>query len=329
MAIAGLVLLVAAVLKTHQLLTEPTISKSFWESWLFFVIQIPLETGLGIWLLTGLFRKTAWLLGLFAFTVFISVTAYKGMIGIESCGCFGKVEVNPWITLATIDLPLLFAMLVFRPKDCKFLPPPWPSARHFFSVFVLTVVILAALTLTLVFNRPADVTDKHVVVRAGDWVKRPSQTVFDPEPNKPPRQTQAADQNEPAPDPGIQQWEMFQYIDIADSLRSGLMILFFYRHDCPTCHEAIPLYDQMARDLQLNSEAIQIAFIEIPPYGSDEDNSIPEDTPALKGRLDDSKQWYNLTTPVITVLLEAQVVKVWQGQAPDLNTILEAIAQTD
>ena len=42
MVVVGLVLIAATVLKIHQLLTEPIISKGFWESWEFFLIQIPL-----------------------------------------------------------------------------------------------------------------------------------------------------------------------------------------------------------------------------------------------------------------------------------------------
>ena len=81
MTIAGAFLIVAATLKSHQLLTEPIISKGFWESWLFFVIQIPLEFGLGIWLVCGLFRKVAWLLGTIAFGGFIVVTSLSSPDG--------------------------------------------------------------------------------------------------------------------------------------------------------------------------------------------------------------------------------------------------------
>ena len=73
MDVAGLLFIVASVLKMHQLLTEPILSKGFWESWLFFVIQIPLELGLGIWLTSRLFRKAAWLIALLSFAGFICV----------------------------------------------------------------------------------------------------------------------------------------------------------------------------------------------------------------------------------------------------------------
>src|SRR5512136_813700 len=105
MTIAGAFLIIAATLKSHQLLTEPIVSEGFWESWAFFVIQIPLELGLGIWLVCGLFRKAAWTLGTLAFGFFIGVTLYKAFTGEASCGCFGKVLVKPWITLSLVDIP--------------------------------------------------------------------------------------------------------------------------------------------------------------------------------------------------------------------------------
>ena len=105
MDVAGLLLIVASVLKIHQLLTEPILSEGFWESWLFFVIQIPLELGLGIWLTCRLFRKAAWLIALLSFAGFIGVTLQKVFVGAESCGCFGRVQVDPLITLIAMDIP--------------------------------------------------------------------------------------------------------------------------------------------------------------------------------------------------------------------------------
>ncbi len=89
MSVAGVLFLFAAVMKSYQLLTEPIISKGFWESWEFFILQVPLEIGLGIWLLSGLFRKAGWLAAVIAFAGFIVITLQKGITGAESCGCFG------------------------------------------------------------------------------------------------------------------------------------------------------------------------------------------------------------------------------------------------
>jgi thiol-disulfide isomerase/thioredoxin len=293
--LTGLVLIVAAVLKIHQLLTEPIISEGFWESWEFFLIQIPLELGLGIWLVCGLFRKAAWILAVLAFGLFIAVTLQKAFAGAESCGCFGTVKVNPWITLSIIDIPLFLGLLIFRPRGLKLLPPPWPKAVHFFGVAIPTFIIFSIIMPYLILNPPLEKTDTYEVVKPEEWMQ------------------QAGD------------WSMLEHVDIADSLLSNMVIVVFYSIECDTCQETVPLYDQMARDMAGNEDAIQFAFIEIPPYASDD--LVPADTPCLRGRLDASKKWY-MQTPLVVVLQEGIVVKFWQGQTPQLDELLDAVLVT-
>lgn len=302
MAIAGVVLIVAAALKMHHLLTEPIISTGFWESWLFFVIQIPLELGLGIWLLCGLFRKAAWIVGVFAFTLFIGVTLHKGITGAASCGCFGRIQVNPWITLFAIDVPFFVLLLIFRPKGEKLLPPPWPNAAHFFGVAIPTFIIIGGIVPVLIFNKPSDKTDEYEVIKPEEWSST-TQTVS-------------------------QEWPMLKHIDIADSLRSAIVVALLYQHDCQDCEQAIPLYDQMGRDLAGNEDTIRIAFIEIPPYASPQDSLIPHGTPCLTGKLDSSKKWY-IATPLVVLLDNGSVVKYWQGEAPNLDQILDTVFAED
>jgi hypothetical protein len=296
-AVTGLILIIAAVLKIHQLLTEPIISKGFWESWEFFLIQIPLELGLGIWLVCGLFRKAAWLLAVLAFGLFIAVTLQKGLTGAESCGCFGRIKVNPWITLSVIDIPIFLGLVIFHPKGLKLLPPPWPKAAHFFGVAIPTFVAFSIIMPLLYFHKPPDKTPQYVVVRPVEWIG------------------QARNHKE---------WSMLKYIDIADSLRKNLVIVVLYNTECDICHKAIPLYDQMGRDMAANEDAIRFAFIEIPPYAKDADDIVPVGTPCLRGRLDSSKKWYILT-PLVVLLQNGVVVKFWEGETPQLDVMLEAV----
>ena len=295
MTVVGLVLITTSILKSHQLLTEPIMSKGFWESWLFFVIQIPLELGLGIWLVSGLFRKTAWLLAMLAFGVFIGITLQKGLAGEASCGCFGRVHVNPWVTLSLIDIPIFILLLIFRPKGEKFLPPPWPRAKHFFGVAIPTFILLPALLMVLIFNKPAEKTSRYEVVRP--------QVVQKSAPDK------------------WQQWPLLEHIDIADSLRSGIVVVLLYHYDCPGCKEAIPMYDRQSGELA--GSGIRFAFIEIPPYGQPQDDPVPPATNCLTGKLDTSKEWY-IMTPLVVLLQNGSVVKSWESQAPSLDEIMKA-----
>ena len=308
MWITGIILLVATVLKIHQLLTEPIISKGFWESWEFFLIQIPLEMGLGIWLVSGLFKKAGWLLGLIAFGGFIGVTLYKGLTGAESCGCFGMVKVNPWITLSAIDIPIFICLAIFRPKGEKLFPPPWPKLVHFFAIAIPTFILLPTIEYILITNKPPLKTDKYEVVDTNEWI-RPKP--ISKEPNLPARQiTQNL-------------WPMLEYIDIKQQLQTGLWVVLLYHYDCSDCAQAIPKYEEMHKSLKGNENAINFAFIEMPPYGNENQQLIKPDSEIIRGRLSDAKKWF-LQTPVVVVLNDGTVLKAWEGTAPGLDELLDA-----
>jgi hypothetical protein len=345
MAVAGAFLIAAAVLKGHQLLTEPIISKGFWESWEFLVIQIPLELGLGIWLLCGLFRKAGWLLAVIAFGGFIGVTGYKAITSATSCGCFGTVQVNPWITFLAIDVPLFVLLLIFRPRGYKLFPPPWPTARHFFGVAIPTFILLPAVVLILIFNKPPDKTDTYEVVKPQEWVVvkpvikpeikpeiKPAKPEIKPEITpivKPvPSANQPVEPNNKQPaavKSDDKEWPLLKSIDIAASLRLGIAVVLLYHYDCPNCREAIPQYDQMCHDLAGNEDSIKFAFVEIPPYGTEKDNPIPAGTLCMTGKLDSRKKWI-FQTPVVVIIRDGMVVKYWEAKAPDLSAILDAIS---
>jgi thiol-disulfide isomerase/thioredoxin len=149
----------------------------------------------------------------------------------------------------------------------------------------------------LIFNKPPDKTDKYEVVRPAEWI------------------SEARSHKE---------WAMLKYIDIASSLRSNIVIVVFYSTECETCHKAIPLYDQFSRDMAGNEDSLRFALIEIPPYASEKDSIVPGDTPCLRGKLDSSRKWY-VQTPLVVVVRDGVVVKSWEGEAPQLDEILNAV----
>lgn len=289
MFIGGAVLIIAGILKVHQLLTEPIMSKGFWESWAFFVIQIPLELGLGIWLVSGLFRKAAWLLGLLSFGGFIGVTLQKVIVGAESCGCFGTITVNPLITFSLIDIPLFLAFAIFRPKGEKLLPPPWPDVRHFLAVAIPTFILLPTIVYILVTNKPPMVSEKYEVLATEKWAG--------------------------------QQWPLLDQVDVGEQLQSGEWVLLMYHNDCPTCREALPGYEKMYDDLKGNN--VDMAFIEMPPYEEGEKQLVPADSKVNRGQLSEAKQWL-VETPVVVILRDGVVLKAWAGYAPNFDEIIEA-----
>ncbi len=342
MTVTGLILIIASLLKAHQLLTEPIITKGFWESWEFFVIQIPLELGLGIWLISGLFRKAGWLIATIAFAGFIGVTFYKSITGQASCGCFGRIVVDPWYTLFLMDVPLFLLLAIFWPRGEKLLPPPWPSPAHFFTVAILTFIILGILVPTLLFNKPPDEgTDSHgrayVVIKPNDWTTQnpvpggqnvePNQPVQIVEPNTPNAQLSTPNEVSTPPQPELPQWKlMLEHVDIVDQLSSGVIVVLFYHIDCPDCRDAIPLYEQYSRQLA-SDDQIRFAFIKAPPYGDDSEDLVSPDTSAIVGILDNSRDWI-FETPLIFLLRDGDLIRWWQVEYPDLDTLLQTIITT-
>ncbi len=97
------VLLIAASLKAHQLATTPSLGDGILEARWFNIFVVEFELLFGIWLVFGLLPKLTWLASVGLFSLFATVSAFKGLMGEASCGCFGEVTINPWL-MAAFDL---------------------------------------------------------------------------------------------------------------------------------------------------------------------------------------------------------------------------------
>jgi thiol-disulfide isomerase/thioredoxin len=316
--VLGLLLLTAAVLKGQELLTVPAANRDFWSWRPFLIFQVEFELALGLWLLSGLFPRLAWLAALLCFGLFCGVTLYKGLTGAASCGCFGRVHVDPWVTLLAVDLPAVVALGLFRPRlvfaslpsgvqgrlpggttgreslrrMLTALAQPLPSRARLAATAVPGLALLGLTTPMLAFREPAPVTSTYEVLEPQTWVGK--------------------------------ELPILKHIDIAEKLGKGRWLVLLYHHDCPDCAMAIPLYEQMARDLAGNEDFLQIALVAIPPYGQ---GSVSTDCPCLLGKLDQRRTWF-VTTPATALLTNGQVRSTWEGDALGLEAILHNMAQT-
>ncbi len=307
----GLLLLTAAVLKGHELLTVPMANKDLWSWRPFLIFQVEFELTLGIWLLSGLFKRLAWLAALACFSLFCCVTLYKGLTGAASCGCFGRVHVNPWITLSAIDLPSVVILALFRPAGLR---PQWlflclrsprrrilafvrqffkplPSLAKFTGVTSLGLAMLGMTTPILAISKPARVTTKYEILEPKTWVGK--------------------------------ELPILKYIDIADQLKQGTWLVLFYHHNCPECQKAIRRYERMARELKDKNELLRVAMIEVPPCAP---NAAELSRFCLWGRLFAAKEWF-VTTPATALVRDRRVTAVWEIQVPDLKSILVSLRE--
>ena len=343
MTLAGLLLIAAAGLKFIEALNiciPGWREHGVWESYEFILVQLPLEFALGVWLISGLFRKAAWLAGTLAFLGFIGVTLFKAISGAESCGCFGQIHVNPWLTLGLIDVPM-FLLLVINPpgKQYTLLPPPWPNVFH---AIVFAVPIFAAMAFAapvLVALRPdcvkpdAMAGKAPVVITKVVYVKEPPvepNTPVAADPNQKPAEPNQTTPPVVTPDtPTVQLSAWLEHIDIADQLKQGIVVMLMYHHDCPICRTMVPKYDEYYRQMQSqNDDSMKIVFVAIPPY--DEKGPVPADTACLHGKLQprqDGKLWA-ITSPYVVALIDGQQIKDWkEGTAPEPETLFDQIAE--
>src|SRR5262245_1148149 len=103
-----IVLVLAAVLKGYQLYADPALGVLYGSRWLQAAL-VEYEMMLGMWLFSGVALPWARRVTLVTFLGFGCYSLYLGAAGHSSCGCFGQVKVNPWLTLAfdTVMIVLL------------------------------------------------------------------------------------------------------------------------------------------------------------------------------------------------------------------------------
>lgn len=114
-AVCGTVLLAAVGLKSHAILTGvPLTTSSAVPEWAA-PLLVACEIGLGCWLLAGWRPRTARIVALLFFAGFAGVNALMVWEGRPSCGCFGRVAIEPRYVLA-FDLMAFVALLAWLPR---------------------------------------------------------------------------------------------------------------------------------------------------------------------------------------------------------------------
>jgi thiol-disulfide isomerase/thioredoxin len=260
-----------------------------------YIIKLDGLLALGIWLLSGLFKRAAWLAAVACFSLFCCVTLYKGLTGAASCGCFGNVHVNPWVTLFAIDLPAVLALLLFRPKietrdilNVMHWLQPRPTLAQFCIVFLAGLSAIAVSSPVLLLNEPKLATSQYEVLEPETWVGK--------------------------------ELPIIDHIDIGEKLKTGNWLIMLYHYDCPNCAEAIPKIEQMAKELQGNEDVLRFALVEVPPYGPAETDTVSPNTTCVLGKLDTSMQWF-VTTPALILCVKKTTINMWTD-VPDVNTII-------
>ena len=269
--ILGLVLLTAAALKGYQLATEPTLEKGLLTSRWFLILEVEFEIAFGLLLLSGLYRRLTWVVAIACFSIFSLVTFDKGISGEATCGCFGEVEINPWYTLI-FDLTAVITLLIFRPQRQH--QPFHINLRPTIILAVLVLLIGLPSAHAMISYTPTIINENGFIEGNGNIV------VLEPEKWI----------GKPLP--------LLKYIDIGNQLASGEWIVVLYHYDCLECQVAITKYEHLAYEWKKRSVNLQIALIEVPPYGNKTDSLVSVNSNCTRGHLNDNKEWF-IKTPSV------------------------------
>lgn len=288
--VVALVLLVAAAAKCHQCCTGPIPGTGVLSARWFVICLVEAEWlgTVGLLLLAGILAKPAWAAALACFGAFTLVSLSKGLMGEATCGCFGRWELNPFIT-ATMDAVIVASLLRWRPKQAV------ADFRQVFARATCVLVVWVAVGVPAAYAMGSYTPD--TLTDAGGIVGDDAIVLLEPE-----------------------KWigkrfPLLEYIDIGDTLKEGKWVVVLYRHECPECQAVVPKYARLSRELSARGEAVNVALIEVPPYGDHRAQSALHKAECCAGRLSNAQEWVG-TMPLVLALERGMVNEVGNGKNP-------------
>jgi hypothetical protein len=271
-------------LKAYQFSTTPTLGDGILHARWFNILVVGFELFFGFWLVFGLLAKLTQFATTMLFFVFAAVSFYKAISGEVSCGCFGAITVNPWITMTGDLVVVAVVLLMFRIKqtvesDSKPLLLPVVSIVFSWLVVAMPLGWLMASFQPATFNSDGELSgiSRAVMLYPKEWLG--------------------------------QKCPVLEFTEIAADLKRGRWIVVFYGAECEKCKEHFAEWKTKGFPVAKKGDE-QIAMLEI--YGKAENifRQMLNNEPYIWGSLSSSKQWY-VETPVVILLVEGIVQVVW------------------
>ena len=293
---AAAILVLAACLKSFSPYRSASLVSSFDIPPMLLVLMVPFELLLGWALLFFPSRKTF----LFATTVFAAFATFslvRALYGFESCGCFGTLVVNPWITFS---LDVILAIMLFQASRLE-VEALGMAARIPVALFTL---LLVGVPLTVLAFRTSprmmsDLDELGLASSNGVIILEPNEWVGKPLP--------------------IQ--SLLTGTPSQEDMMADEWIVVLYHHDCVKCEALIPLY--FTGSTKETGES-KILLVEVPPLGdlswADEFKSR-----AAYATLPSDRDWF-VRTPVEITMQNGEVVNVSNEPKP-MNRIAQDRAE--
>lgn len=203
-------LLVAAAFKGYQFLGDPALGALYGSRWLQLLV-VEYELLLASWLLSGAAAGACRKVALTTFAIFGCYAVYQRTMGAASCGCFGRANVSPWLTVG-LDAAALLLLWRWRPTVTAM------QLSHLLRVAVMPaavgVILSSAVTLQprTVLADGFEMGDSIAILQPEKWTGK--------------------------------SLPLLEFIDTGSYLSTGKWTVVFYRHDCPRCLQLLRSYQE-------------------------------------------------------------------------------------
>lgn len=270
-------LLTAAALKGYAMSTGPLIDMGLWANRPFMTAAVSFEALLGLWLIGGVWSRQAGRIALVLFGLFAALSLLKGLKGAGSCGCFGRVAVNPWITFGVDLAALPAAWTITRYSQCSRPRYLW---KRLAAMALLSVVVgMPGLYRMLSYDEERP-DQELVILDPAQWVGR--------------------------------SWPLMRYADVAPQLAKGDWIVLLYSYPCGHCFDTIREYAELADHWERRGGPARVALLNTSDEAPPEGQRI-EETAALQGKLDAPAQWF-IASPTLVLMRDGRVVTTAEGE---------------
>ncbi|MDR1385929.1 MAG: hypothetical protein LBJ67_19060 [Planctomycetaceae bacterium] len=299
--LVGCIILIAAGLKAEALAAgTPDLGSGLLHARWFNIIVVECELVFGIWLLSGLLQKLAWLISLFLFVGFLVILFYEMVILHETtnCGCFGRHVKIPPIYTAIFDTMVIGLLIVFHPKGIVF---RWQMFFHEVVGLRFSKRLFAVIGIWLIVAVPVTYAmfsvQKNEIAELGtEFVGINGKKTISLQPEK----------------WTGKEFSLLAYITPTNhekQLTQGKWMLLFYHENCRVCDKAIDEYEILARNVQHENIDIKFALVGIPPLSKNK-RDLPESDNGLFFYFLNEENYWNIKTPVQITLKDGIVENI-------------------
>lgn len=278
----ALILVAAAMLKAHQISTDPAARAGLHGPVWMKTIAISAEIALAAWIVSNLYQRLAYRVSVTVVSVFALVSLYRAVLGQSDCGCFGTWVIHPGWTLL-LDISILIGLLIFPPgggESVESFSPARPTG-FFWRTCALSLLICIPMVWALLRFLPNYLQTAH---EARTQILDPDAWVGQPFPLLPYLQTQQI---------------------LTEHIGRGRWLAMLYHSDCPECRKWLPHVDSLARSASNTSGGTRHILIEV----AGRQELISETSACVRAQLSHEYDWF-VRTPVFVFLSEGTVTRV-------------------